>query len=353
VTRFTAEGTAPAEARVAEDLEHITARVRAEAGEDLLAVFLLGGYARGEGAVRATASGALRGFNDYDLLLVFRAAPAREPFRRLARRLARDLEIDFVDLGLATPRDLEGAPPTLFWYELGEAHRVLWRRQGSPITPKRIPPGAIDPAEGTRLLLNRGLALLWAALRFWPEGGPGEGPSAADPAEIRFAVTASHKAVLAAGDQALLRARRYDFRQAERERRLLETPPLWSPWAPPGFMEAYRAAAAFRHRPGFPDGAGAARLWHTGRDALEAALRAAETERLGAFADWKEHARRVSRPGRAPSPRRIARALRRRLRGDPPEEGWLLARLDALLFGARGDAAWRRRGLALVRAWHP
>jgi predicted nucleotidyltransferase len=334
MSRYTVEGSSEAEERVARDLARILAEVRARGGEELLAVFLLGGYARGEGAVVRDAAGTLRGFNDYDLLLVFRAPAPPAPYRALARDLARELGIDFVDLGLATPRDLANAPPTLFWYELGEAHRVLWRRDGGP-APRRIPGDRLDPAEGPRLLLNRGLALLWAGLRLWPDSAPDAGLPAADPAEIRFAVIASHKAVLAAGDAALLGAGRYDLRQPERERLLAAEPALWSAWAPQGFLDAYREAAAFRRRPVLPGGAEAVLLWRRGRTALQAGFRA-----------WGGGAA-FARPS-------ALRGLARRLRGEPPEEARLFAGLDALLLGdISGDAAWRRRGLALVRAWHP
>ena len=56
---FTREGTAAGEERVAHDLDRITAAVlEASRDDDLLALYLLGGYARGEGVVVAAASRA-------------------------------------------------------------------------------------------------------------------------------------------------------------------------------------------------------------------------------------------------------------------------------------------------------
>ncbi len=129
-----------------------------------------------------------------------------------------------MDLGLATLRDLAVAPPTLFWYELGEAHRLLWARPGEPPQLPRIRLGDIDPAEGSRLLLNRGLALLWAGARLWSGSGPGSGSVTEDPAELRFATIAAHKAVSAAGDAALLRGNAYTPSQSGRQAVLLESP---------------------------------------------------------------------------------------------------------------------------------
>ena len=371
---FTAEGTAAAEERVRSDLERIVAAVRAEAEADpLLAVVLLGGYARGEGAVREARDGTLRGFNDYDLLLVFSAAPrAPERFQALSRRLARELEIDFVDLGLATPADLDQAPPTLFWYELGQAHRVLWSRPGTEISLPRIALRDLDPAEGTRLLLNRGLALLWAGWRLWREGMPGTGPLTPDEEEVRFAAVAAHKAVLAGGDAALLRGHAYSVRQDERVATLEARPELWS-WAEPGFLDAYRKAAAFRRRPVLPSAEETGRLWWEACRHHEAALRAAEEVRLGSdFGDWSDYRRLLAAAGRkeALAPRQALRRLRRLARGDgwATEEERLLASLTGLLYeaGVRGDgegerdkpdesaaAAWREEVERVIRRWHP
>ncbi len=62
MTSFTAAAIPAAEARVAGDLARIVEAVRGEAAADsLLAVFLLGGYARGEGAVRTAEDGDAAG----------------------------------------------------------------------------------------------------------------------------------------------------------------------------------------------------------------------------------------------------------------------------------------------------
>ena len=361
---FTSLASPAAEARVSRDLDRITGMVRAAATDDrLLGIFLLGGYARGEGAVRSAADGGLRGFNDYDLLLVFASPPASpERYTELSRRLARELEIDFVDLGTATPRDLVDAPPSLFWYELGEGHRRLWVREGARIELPRFRREDLDPDEGSRLLLNRGMALLWAALRLWPEGTPGEGPTASDSGEVRFSVIAAHKAVLAAGDAALLRTRAYDLSQQVRRVTLRDRPELWS-WAEPGFLEAYERAAAFRRDPR-PVGPGeAALLWRTAQSHHRAGFRAAEEVRFAAaLPNWGEHGRRVRARARrrAARPREAVRALKRSVR-----EGSWLTREDRFFLGLprylyaprpadRAAAlAWRDRALNLVRAWHP
>ena len=348
------------------DLARIVEAVRAEAAADsLLAVFLLGGYARGEGAVRAADDGTLRGFNDYDLLLVFSTHPRRPArFADLSRRLARELEIDFVDLGLATLRDLAVAPPTLFWYELGEAHRLLWSRpEGAPQLP-RIRLGDIDPAEGSLLLLNRGLALLWAGTRLWPGSGPGSGSVTEDPAELRFATIAAHKAVSAAGDAALLRGNAYTPSQSGRLAVLLSRPEITG-WAADGFLDAYARAVAFRRQPLPLAPNDAAALWREARAHHERGFRAAEETRLAeAIPDWAvyremQRARAVRRP---PSVRDVLRRVRRALRGGravDAEARWMREMSRLLYDIPKGDGnrvpggSWRERTLELVSEWHP
>ncbi len=363
---FTVDARPEAEAQVAADLERVTEEVRREAeGDGLLAVFLLGGFARGEGVVVTGPDGALHGFNDYDLLLVFDRPPARAGrYSALSRRLAAELGIDFVDLGMATPADLEAAGPTLFWYELGEAHRVLWAREGARVELPRFRLESIDPAEGSRLLLNRGMAHLWGALRLWP-GGPGEDPPSADAGVLRFAAIAAHKAVLAAGDAALLRSRAYSTRQRARLE-ILRTRPELRSWAARDFLDAYAAAAAFRREPRVPGPAETAALWWTARDHHRDGFRAAEEVRLGApLGDWASYPGRIrARAGRErmSRPREAFRSLRRAAH----RESWLrneerfFISLPGLLYAPgsgrpRGAeaSAWRERAETLIREWHP
>jgi predicted nucleotidyltransferase len=361
---LTYDGSPEAEARVRSDLDRIVEAVQKEsAGDPLVAVLLLGGYARGEGAVVGMQDGTLRGFNDYDFLLVFRERPRRpDRFRHLSRRLAEELEIDFVDLGIAGLEDLDRARPTLFWYELGEVHRVLWRREGTSISVRRFPSDAIDREEGSRLLVNRGLALLWAGKRLWPEG-PGEGPAVADPRTLRFAAIASHKAVLAGGDAALLEAGRYTPSQEARSEALDREPRLIEAWAPAGFLEAHRRAAAFRRAPSIlpPEGVGA--LWREARLFHEAAFRASEEARLGRrFGTWTEYAPILStrvRVQRFGTPVRVLRFMKRCVLPEESADG-IEARFSPmarlLYFPGPAPTApgkWTKDVERVVASWHP
>jgi predicted nucleotidyltransferase len=335
--------------------------------QGLLGIVLLGGYARGEGTVVTGPDGELRGFNDYDLLVVFERAPERvEPWHALARRLAVELEIDFVDLGLAGRDDLRQAAPILFWYELGEAHRWLWIVPGAKLELPRFTQGSLEASEPSRLMINRGMGHLWGALRLWPEGGPGEGPPTSDPRAIQFAVIACHKAVLSAGDAALIGARAYSLHQEERRKRLQENP-RHTAWAGKGFVEAYGRATEFRRSPTFPPIDAVQDLWWEARAHHEAGFRAAEEHRLGlSLGNWDAHARIVrSRAlhGRWRRPRTALRSLAGGMRGRSwmDAEETLFTNMPGLLYGPRRVSPgaslnlhqWRRRSEDLVRRWHP
>ena len=70
---FTTTGDARAEGRIEADLERIVARLTAVVPPAAFqSLALIGGFARGEGAVIVGSDGLPRGFNDYDLVLLVR-----------------------------------------------------------------------------------------------------------------------------------------------------------------------------------------------------------------------------------------------------------------------------------------
>jgi len=357
---LTALGIPGGEARIRSDLDRIIRDVRDAAhGDTLAGVVLLGGYARGEGAVVEMDDGTWRGFNDYDLLLVFEGEPAdRAMYAALSKSLAADLEIDFVDLGIALRDELVDPPATLFWFELGEIGKVLWQdAESADVVIPRIDPGTIPGAEeGAMLLLNRGMALLWAGARLW-----GDPPPALP--DVAFSVIAAHKVVLAAGDAHLLAQGTYSVYQAERRARLESEPPSW---AGDGFGAAYAAACEFRRSPAPTTVEACRELWVRSRDHHEAGFRHLENLRLRTtLARWEDHSRRsrdAAYRRRLGSPRGVASAIRRRLRGGAviPPTDLFFGRLSGLLYGpspadwSSSDlAAWKSRAMELVQQWHP
>lgn len=372
-------GGEAAERRVRADLERIVARLRAVVPPGAFeALALIGGFGRGEGAVIAGPDGAPRGFNDYDLALLVREPIDEAPVRRAAVELARDLEIDFVDVGVLTPRNLAVAPNTVFWYELRAGHRVL---AGDPHAFERLPvrdPAQLPLEEGTRLLTNRGLSLLWARLDLDEAESAGAELS---PARLRFVVNSIHKAVLAVGDAALIATGRYDISYRERARRVAVRAPAFlgaaapAGGAPPAveFQAAHAAATRFKLAPDLPRVPPPALLawWAQARGWHEAALRALESERLGVrLAAWAGYPARLARESVAEGVRHLRAYLRER-RATPDLRGWarhwldpdrsFRARLPFLLYGVpalvpgspgpgRALDAWSRFDAALLQA---
>ena len=352
---FTALRESAAESRISRDLDLIVKRVLDLAEQDeLRAVYLLGGYARGEGAAVQQEDGSWRGFNDYDLLLVFGAEPkSRVPFQELAVTLAREIEIDFVDLGIATVKDLAAAQPTLFWVELSMAHRLLWSSSETGVALPEFSVEHLLPEEAAHLIVNRGMALLWALVRTWSDR-PGESELTQDDCELHFAAIAGHKAVLAGGDGILIASQKYALSAHQRLGLIQEDELL-----PPEFRKAYAAGVAFRRAPAWPAPHDVAALVEAARGYHEFAFSHVE-KALGLPTAWPDHRRTLQRIKRSTyllKPRTVLKALAGRSSGVDPNR--FRAELPGLLYDAQGrppwhrNPSWREQALDLVKEWHP
>lgn len=355
---LTAVGTPAAEDRVRRDLGRLVAVVREHVPGDLLtAVALIGGFGRGEGGMILRPDGSLGPFNDYDLLIVTRGPFDQAPLRAAAPALARELGVDFVDFGVISAGALPGTPATVFWYEAREGHRILHGPADVLRALPRIDPARLPLVEGTRLLVNRGLALLWA-WRHLDEAIASGTPLG--PEKRRFTVTAIHKAVLAVGDAALIRAGAYHISYRERARRLDSVPLPVADLGAAAFREAHAAATEFKLHPRVGDEP-ADRLagwWSRVRTWHEVAFRWMEEARLGADpGPWRHYPRRMARESLLAGLRHPRRYLRERpaallVRGCARHlldaEHSFRARLPFLLYGAGPeglDAGLLREGL--------
>lgn len=216
--RFTPNGGPELE----EHLEQVCARVLRgvrgliPAGQ-LEALYLGGGYGRGEGGVLRTAEGE-RPYNDLEFYVFVRGNRHVNEWRH-ARALDVLGEIltpaagAHVEFKLAARPELARQPVSMFSYDLVAAHRLLF---GST---KFFEPCAhhchaprIPLAEGTRLLMNRCTGLLLARERL-------EAP-AFTTADADFVGRNIAKAELALGDAVLVAHHRYHWSAKERHRRL-------------------------------------------------------------------------------------------------------------------------------------
>lgn len=193
------------------------------------ALVLAGGYGRGEGGVfREDGRGEPRLYNDLEFFLLL-GDPAIEPLaaewcRRESH--AGDAEIGIeVEFKLLAASALRSARPSMFYYDLAAAHRVVW---GDRRFLGELPSGLKDPAlipahECTRLLFNRGSGLFYSRCALAAEADPrtGDGFVERNHAKVRLALA---DAVLATNG-------RYHYSCLERNRRLGEplaaVPPDW------------------------------------------------------------------------------------------------------------------------------
>ncbi len=284
---FPGSGTLQAgEERVRSDLDLIVRSLRDILRDSARAIFLIGGFGRGEGSVEA-ANGHLRLVSDYDLLVVTTGSAAwtrlrfRRPLAGLLRSLASQLEVKPIDVSLTDENRLRRYRPTLFNYEMLHGHQLLW---GEFSLREAMPPyDATDLPlfEGTRLLFNRGSGLLLAFAKL---------PTDRDPTSLerqRFLIEC-FKAHQAIGDCFLLMHGSYDYRYSERLRRASCLP--WQE-APNGkeILERYKSALEMRLRPRFADlsEVNLKNCWNETRQLYEGFYRFFETQRLGRpIPDW-------------------------------------------------------------------
>lgn len=217
-SRFTPAGSDELE----HHLENVCARVlRGVRGlvpaRQLEAVYLGGGYGRGEGGVLATPDGE-RPYNDLEFY-VFVGGNRHANEWRHARALDVLGEIltpaagAHVEFKIASRAELARRAVSMFSYDLVAAHRLLFGppRYFEPCAHHGHAP-RIPLAEGTRLLMNRFTGLLLARARL-------EAPEFT-PADADFVRRNLAKAELALGDAVLVAQHRYHWSAKERHRRL-------------------------------------------------------------------------------------------------------------------------------------
>lgn len=148
--------------RLEEELGQLTERVEETLGSNLVCLILGGGYGRGEGAV-SRVTGREMPYNDLDLFLVVRSTRKGVDLESVSREFEHRLGIDVDFSRPLTPEAVRSLPHSLMWHDLLLGHRVLsgspdFLTSNAPARLKEAPPRG----ESVRLLLNRGVGLLWA-----------------------------------------------------------------------------------------------------------------------------------------------------------------------------------------------
>ncbi len=223
------------------------------ADSDRVALYLGGGYGRGEGGVLVTQDGRHLPYNDLDFFAFSKrlSSARRKAFDGKLSSLAPAYEkvtgvsVDFAPV--KTIEKLRCERHTLMYQELLHSHRLVC----GPDLLAEVPcPEAneLPVLEALRLLVNRGMGLLFAAQRLAAAPVDDNGYVVIDDDVIDFAVRNMHKAALGAGDALLIAQKRYDYNL---ERRLViikydaHTTGVFTGLAP-----FYQAARDFKVLPG-------------------------------------------------------------------------------------------------------
>ena len=178
-----------------------------------LAVYLGGGYGRGEGGVEVKEDGTRGLYNDLDFFVFGKnRRHCREINRALTRlhlKWSEILQVEVEFSAAKTKNKMSGIVSTLMLQELLQGHQQIFGEEDVLRDLPRMKPETLPPEEGFRLLLNRGAGVLFAAQRILSPGGMN--------AEQRdFAVRNLHKAVLGIGDALLLIHKNYRWKSHDR-----------------------------------------------------------------------------------------------------------------------------------------
>ena len=179
----------------------------------LVCVLLGGGYGRGEGGVLHTGSGD-RLYNDLDFFVFTRDANKRirqeigRQLREIGERWEKKLGVA-VDFSPAKNlADIPRVGHTLMFQELRHGWRPVLGNASVPISLiPELSPARLPYTEAVRLMLNRGMGLIFAGERL----AAGRGEEEAD-----FIVRNMNKAVLGCGDALLLAAGKYCWKGEDR-----------------------------------------------------------------------------------------------------------------------------------------
>ena len=233
----------------------------------LAGVVLGGGYGRGEGGVLRTSRGD-RLYNDLDFF-VFADRASRTELANIDRELGKIAEPWEKRLGVAVDFGpaknlgaLRNVASTLMFQELLHGWRPVWGGLDLAEVLPELPPEDLPFAEAARLLLNRGMGLLFAANRLL-----------AGSKDSDFIVRNLNKAVLGGGDAVLIAAGLYRWNGLERTEALANH--CRNQKLPDDFAEAYARAYRFKIEPRVSSDAATLENWRKCREFYFTAFAAA------------------------------------------------------------------------------
>jgi len=235
---------------------------------DLVALFLIGGYARGEGSVLLRENGIVP-LGDYDFLAITSYPHLHSSFPWLEDMRKRFRVQYHIGVSPIWKPLLPFLGRRIYWYEAKFGSRLLYG-DGRVLDMIPIKDGSkIDLSEGFSLIFNRLMGLLQVFNPTYIE-------SCVDTEERQHLIFQSVKVILSCGESLLLLNRKYHFSYEARSRRLLKSiggyfGDLFQ--ADPSLRKDYEKATNFKLKPDFETYEDPVKLWFTAKQhALEALL---------------------------------------------------------------------------------
>ena len=176
------------------------------------AIYLVGGYGRGEGAWYEDEEG-LHPYNDFDLAVITDNPLSHEKTEALRKELANEVGIKWVDIDYYSINSLMALRPTIHNVDLLSGGSLIF---GEDVIKKynlKLDASEIGPQDIITLYWTR----MWTFLGSW------EGPFRdLEVEEARFFKNQMAKAMLAANDMRMVKLKKYTTSYRERSRIILD-----------------------------------------------------------------------------------------------------------------------------------
>ena len=239
---FTAVGDTVVEKRISDALEAIGQEIAAVAPPQVIGVYLGGGYGRGEGGVFRSPDGVSHLYNDMDFFVIREEGSSNQgeiddSLTGISRKWSEELELDIDFSSSKTQSQLVGLSRRLMYQELRRGHCLIYGKPGLLDCIPELPAQAIPYLEALRLLLNRGMGLLFAAEKF----------ASPVPKEEGFILRNLHKAAMGSGDALMMSRGLYRWTARERLEEFRKL--VGELGLPSTYLEDYQKAIEFKFRP--------------------------------------------------------------------------------------------------------
>lgn len=225
--------TACADAEAEKLLDQVLSGIGEELKSSGLTVYLGGSYGRGEGGVRLDRENGIL-YNDLDFFVFARKKlpNAGHLLKKISHYYEQQLKVDVDFSKISSIREIKNNRNRLMMQELKRGYKLVC---GEDLLAKYLPelPAEKLPfSEACRLLLNRGMGLLFAREKI-----------AENSDDKDFILRNMYKAILASGDARLIADGKYRWRIAERREAILASDMI-DRW-----KELYHQAVEFKTHP--------------------------------------------------------------------------------------------------------